>query len=130
MSPLVDISRNWSNLLQQDGKLMAFSGGQNGMARGLVHPTKLSFAPCLGIGRPFEKSGLVFRATYGIFYRPVDMNTWCKQLHNVPIVFPFTQQSDNFTPGINGFNFPQPVLGQTVTSFAAFDPYPPAQYIQ
>ena len=58
------------------------------------------------------------------------MNTWCNQLHNAPIVFPFTQQSDNFTPGINGFNFPQPVLGQTVTSFSAFDPYPPPQYIQ
>jgi len=32
--------------------------------------------------------------------------------------------------GINGFNFLQPVLGQTVTSFSAFDPYPLAQYIQ
>jgi hypothetical protein len=48
----------------------------------------------------------------------------------VPIVFPITQQSDNFTTGILGFNFPQSVLGQTVTSFAAVDAYPPAQYIQ
>ena len=38
-------------------------------------------------------------AAYGIFYTPVDMNTWCNQLHNVPMLFPITQQSDNFTPG-------------------------------
>jgi hypothetical protein len=52
-----------------------------------------------------------------MFYTPVDLNTWCNQLHNVPLVFPITQQSDNFTPSINGFNFPQPVLGGTVVSF-------------
>jgi hypothetical protein len=130
MSALVDISRNWSNLLQRDGKLLAFIGGQSGMPRGLMYPSKLRFAPRLGVAHHFDKTGLVFRAAYGIFYTPVDMNTWCNQLHNAPIVFPFTQQSDNFTPGINGFNFPQPVLGQTVTSFSAFDPYPPSQYIQ
>jgi hypothetical protein len=130
MSPLVDISRNWSNLLQENGKLMAFIGGQTGMPRGLMFPNKLRFAPRLGVAHHFDKAGVVFRAAYGIFYTPVDMNTWCNQLHNVPIVFPVTQQSDNFTPGINGFNFPPPVLGQTVTSFSAFDPYPPAQYIQ
>ncbi|MDE3167083.1 MAG: hypothetical protein KGN36_14855, partial [Acidobacteriota bacterium] len=130
MSALVDISRNWSNLLQRDGKLYAFLGGQSGMPRGLMVPNKLNFAPRLGIAHHFEKSGLVARGAYGIFYTPVDMNTWCNQLHNAPVVFPFTQQSDNFTPGLNGFNFPQPVLGQTVTAFSAFDPYPPAQYIQ
>jgi hypothetical protein len=130
MSALADISRNWSNLLQQDGKLMAFIGGQTGMPRGLMYPNNLNFAPRLGVAHHLDKAGIVVRAAYGIFYTPVDMNTWCNQLHNAPIVFPFTQQSDNFTPGITGFNFPQPVLGQTVTSFSAFDPYPPAQYIQ
>jgi hypothetical protein len=100
------------------------------MPRGLMYPNKLRFAPRLGLAHHFDKSGVVFRAAYGIFYTPVDMNTWCNQLHNAPIVFPFTQQSDNFTPGINGFNFPQPVLGQTVTSFSGFDTNPPAQYIQ
>ena len=130
MSPLVDISRNWSNLLQQDGKLLAFIGGQNGMPRGLMYPNKLRFAPRFGMAHHFEKTGLVLRAAYGIFYTPVDMNTWCNQLHNAPHRLSDTQQSDNFTPGINGFNFPQPVLGTTVTSFSAFDPYPPAQYIQ
>jgi hypothetical protein len=58
------------------------------------------------------------------------MNTWCNQLHNVPIVFPITQQSDNFTPQIGGFNFPQPVLGKTVVSFTGFDPHAAAQYVQ
>jgi carboxypeptidase family protein len=47
MSALVDISRNWSNLLQQDGKLMAFLGGQSGMPRGLMYPNKFRFAPRL-----------------------------------------------------------------------------------
>lgn len=130
MSPLVDISRNWSNLLQQNGQLMLFIGGQTGMPRGLMYPNKLRFAPRLGVAHHLDKAGVVLRAAYGIFYTPVDMNTWCNQLHNAPIVFPVTQQSDNFTPGINGFDFPQPVLGKTVTSFSAFDPYPPAQYIQ
>jgi hypothetical protein len=73
---------------------------------------------------------LVFRAAYGIFYMPVDMNTWCNQLHNVPILFPITQQSDNFTPQISGFNFPQPILGTTVVSFTGMDPHAPAQYVQ
>jgi hypothetical protein len=129
MSPLVDISRNWSNLLQQDGRLIAFLGGQLGMPRGLMYPNKLRFAPRVGLAHHFDSAGLVFRAAYGIFYTPVDMNTWCNQLHNVPIVYPITQQSDNFTPSIKGFNFPTPVLGKTVTSFAAFDPYPPPQYV-
>ena len=78
----------------------------------------------------FQKSGLVFRGAYGIFYTPVDMNTWCNQLHNVPILFPITKQSDNFTPQISGFNFPQPVLGKTVVSFTGFDPHAPAPYVQ
>ncbi len=130
MSPLVDISRNWSNLLQRNGKLMAFLGGQEGMPRGLMFPNKLRFAPRFGLAHHFDPEGVVVRAAYGIFYTPVDMNTWCNQLHNVPVVYPITQQSDNFTPGITGFDFPAPVLGRTVTSFAAFDPYPPAQYVQ
>ena len=79
MSALVDISRNWSNLLQQDGKLMLFIGGQDGMPRGLMHPNKLRFAPRVGVAHHFDKAGIVFRAAYGIFYTPVDMNTWCNQ---------------------------------------------------
>jgi hypothetical protein len=129
-TPLVDIQRHWSNIMQENGKLVAFIGGQNGMPRGLQYPPKLRFAPRLGVAHHFKQSGLVLRIAYGIFYMPVDMNTWCNQLHNVPILFPITQQSDNFTPQINGFNFPQPVLGNTVVSFTGFDPHARAQYVQ
>ena len=114
--------RRWrmSSRLEQpaaeDGKLVAFIGGQNGMPRGLMYPNKLRFAPRFGLAHHFDTPGSFFRAAYGIFYTPVDLNTWCNQLHNVPLVFPITQQSDNFTPGINGFNFPQPVLGTTVSA--------------
>jgi hypothetical protein len=69
-----------------------------------------------------------------MFYTPVDMNTWCNQRHNVPYIFPETQQSDNFTPaaGIlaSHFNFAEPVLGTTTVSFTAMDPYAPSQYIE
>ena len=50
------------------------------MPRGLMFPNKLRFAPRLGIAHNLPKAGLVFRAAYGIFYTPVDMNTWCNQL--------------------------------------------------
>jgi hypothetical protein len=62
------------------------------------------------------------------------MNTWCNQRHNVPYVFPETQQADNFTPPAaliaSQFNFGQPILGQTTISFASFDPHAPSQNIQ
>jgi hypothetical protein len=62
------------------------------------------------------------------------MNTWCNQRHNVPYVFPETQQSDNFTPaaGIvaSHFNFGPAVLGTTTVSFAAFEANSPPQYIE
>ena len=130
MSPLVDTSRQWTNLMEQNGRLTAFIGGQDGVPRGLMYPNKLDFAPRVGLAHHFEGSGIVFRAAYGIFYTPVDLNTWCNQLHNVPLVFPMTQQSNNFTPQIKGFNFPQPVLGKTVVGFTAFDPHAAAQYVQ
>jgi len=129
-TPLADIQREWSNIEQEGGQLVAFIGGQNGMPKGLQYPPKLRFAPRLGIAHHFQQTGIVFRGAYGIFFMPVDMNTWCNQLHNVPILFPITQQSDNFTPQIAGFNFPQPVLGKTVVAFTGFDPHAPAQYVQ
>ncbi len=121
-SALTDTQRTWSNLYQDNGQLTAFIGGQLGMPRGLMYPSKLRFAPRVGVAQHFERVGMVFRAAYGIFYTPVDLNTWCNQLHNVPLVFPITQQSDNFIPQFTNFNMPTPVLGQTVTSFTAFDP--------
>jgi hypothetical protein len=132
MSPLIDTFRSWSNLLVENGQLHAFIGGQNGTPRGLTYPNKLNFAPRVGLTHQFGDSGMVWRMSYGIFYTPVDLNTWCNQLHNVPLVFSITQQSDNFTPNpaLAGFNFPAPVLGKTTISFATFDPHAPPQYVQ
>ena len=72
----------------------------------------------------------MIHAAYGIFYTPVDMNTWCNQRHNVPYVFPLTSQSDPFIPSIATFNFPAPVLGTSVVSFTGLQLHAPAQYIQ
>ena len=132
MSPLTDTFRSWANLIVENGQLHAFIGGQNGTPRGLTYPNKLNFAPRVGLTHQFGDSGMVWRMSYGIFYTPVDLNTWCNQLHNVPLVFPITQQSDNFTPNpaLAGFNFPAPVLGKTTVSFATFDPHAPPQYVQ
>jgi hypothetical protein len=134
MSPLTDIRFTNTNLIFQDGKPVVFVGGQQGFPKGLMFPNKLNFAPRFGISQNIPRLGLVLHGAFGIFFTPVDMNTWCNQRHNVPYVFPETQQADNFTPPAaliaSQFNFGQPVLGQTTVSFAAFDPHAPSQYIQ
>jgi hypothetical protein len=134
MSPLIDIRYPNSNLIFQNGKPFAFVGGQLGFPEGLKYPNKLNFAPRLGISQSIPRYGVVLHAAFGIFFTPVDMNTWCNLRHNVPYVFPETQQSDNFTPPAalvaSQFNFGPPVLGLTTVSFAAFDPHAPSQYIQ
>lgn len=134
MDPLVDISYTNSNLTFHNGVPSAFIGGQNGFPRGLKYPNRHNFAPRFGISQQIPRFGLVLHSAFGIFYTPIDMNTWCNQRHNVPFVFPETQQSDNFIPagGIiaNQLNFGDPVLGQTVVSFGALDPKAPPQYIE
>jgi len=104
-----------------------------------MYSNKHNFAPRIGIAKNLPGSGLVLRAAYGIFFTPVDQNTWCNQRHNVPYVFPETQQADNFTPPAalyaSGMNFGTPVLGAgalkpTTVSFTAFDPNAPAEYVQ
>ncbi|MCU1325723.1 MAG: hypothetical protein JWN34_1093, partial [Bryobacterales bacterium] len=130
MSPLTDVSNDWAGLFVSPTALTAYIGGQQGTPKGLYYSNKLKFAPRVGISKQLPGSGLVFRAGYGIFYTPIDMNTWCNNLHNVPIIFPETNQSDPFTPTIQSLNFAAPVVGRTVTSFTAFDPYQKAQYIQ
>jgi len=69
----------------------------------------------------------------------VDLNTWCNQRHNIPFVFPETQQFDNFNPPAallnaasakTSLNFNPAVLGTTTVSFTTFDPHAPAQYVQ
>jgi hypothetical protein len=72
----------------------------------------------------------VAHASYGIFFTPVDMNTWCNQRHNVPYVFPETAQSDPYIDTIKTLNLPAPVLGTTAVSFTALQLHAPAQYVE
>lgn len=138
-SPLYDTENTNSNLVFENGTPSVFIGGENGYPRGLLYANKHNFAPRLGFAKSIPGFGLVVHAAYGIFYTPVDANTWCNQRHNVPYVFPETQQADNFTPPAaltaSGLNFGTPVLGEgpltpTTVSFTAFDPHSPAQYVQ
>src|SRR5258707_29241 len=138
-NPLYDKNNTNTNLIFQNGVPSVFVGGQNGYPRGLMYANQHNFAPRLGIAKNLPNRGLVLHASYGIFFTPVDLNTWCNQRHNVPYVFPETQQADNFTPPAalfnTGMNFGTPVLGTgtlpaTAVSFTAFDPHSPAQYVQ
>jgi hypothetical protein len=134
MSPLVDIRYPNTNLTFQNGVPFVFVGGQQGFPEGLNNSNKLRFAPRVGISHNLHQHGIVLHAAFGIFYTPVDMNTWCNQRHNVPYVFPETQQSDNFIPApaivASHFNFAPAVLGTTTVSFAAFELDAPPQYIE
>ncbi len=138
-SPLYDKQNTNTNLIFQSGVPSVFVGGQNGYPRGLMYANTHNFAPRIGIAKNLPNRGVVLHAAYGIFFTPVDQNTWCNQRHNVPFVFPETQQADNFTPPAalfsTGLNFGTPVLGTgtlpaTAVSFTAFDPHSPAQYVQ
>jgi hypothetical protein len=138
-SPLYDKDNTNTNLVFNNGVPSVFIGGELGYPRGLMYANKHNFAPRLGIAKNLPTLGLVFHAAYGVFFTPVDLNTWCNQRHNVPYVFPETQQADNFTPPAalftTGMNFGTPVLGTgtltpTTVSFTAFDSHAPAQYVQ
>src|SRR5262247_627112 len=134
MSPLVDLNYTNTNLTFQNGQPFVFVGGQSGYPKGLLYSKRNNFAPRIGIAQNIPRYGIVLHGAYGIFYTPVDMNTWCNQRHNVPFVFPETQQADNFTPPpalvASGFNFGQPVLGVTTVSFASVELDSPSQYIE
>ena len=132
MSPLWDVTYTNSNLVFNDGVPSPFIGGQNGYPRGLMYPNRADFAPRLGVAQSFGRLGLVWHAAYGVFFTPVDMNTWCNQRHNVPYVFPETAQSDNYTPNaaIANYNFGTPILGKTVVSFTGMSLHASPQYIQ
>jgi hypothetical protein len=130
MSPLVDIRYPNSNLDLSSGTPQVFIGGQNGYPHGLMYPNRANFAPRLGLAQSMPRLGIVAHVAYGIFYTPVDMNTWCNQRHNVPYVFPETSQSDPYIPSIATLNFPAPVLGTTVVSFTSLQLHAPPQYIQ
>lgn len=130
MSPLVDIDYTNTNIAINNGVPQIFIGGQNGYPSGLMYANHLRFAPRLGLAQSLPRFGLVAHLAYGIFYTPVDMNTWCNQRHNLPLVFPQTSQSDPYIPSITSLNFPSPVIGTTVTSFTALQLHAPPQYIQ
>jgi hypothetical protein len=130
MSPLVDIRYTNSNLDLSSGVPQVFIGGQNGYPRGLMYANHTNFAPRLGLAQSLPRLGIVAHVAYGVFFTPVDMNTWCNQRHNVPYVFPETSQSDPYTPSITTLNFPAPVLGTTAVSFTGLQLHAPAQYIQ
>src|SRR5467141_1591801 len=138
-SLLYDKGNTNTNLIFNNGVPSVFMGGQLGYPRGLMYANKHNFAPRVGIAKNLPSKGLVLHAAYGVFFTPVDLNTWCNQRHNVPYVFPETQQADNFTPPAalfnTGMNFGTPVLGTgaltpTTVSFTAFDSHAPAQYVQ
>src|SRR4051812_9831271 len=138
-SPLYDLRETNSNLVFNNGVPSVFIGGGKGYPTGLIYSKKNKLAPRGGIAKKPPRVWVVLRGGYGLFYTPVDQNTWCNQRHNVPYVFPETQQADNFTPPAslyaNTLNFGTPVLGTgalpaTTVSFTAFDPHAPAEYIQ
>jgi hypothetical protein len=137
--PLYDKENTNTNLIFNNGVPSVFVGGELGYPKGLMYPNKHDLAPRFGLAKSLPRYGIVFHAAYGVFYTPVDLNTWCNQRHNVPYVFPETQQADNFTPPAalynTGMNFGTPVLGTgtlpaTTVSFTAFDAHAPAQYVQ
>ena len=130
MSSLIDVHYTNSNLDLSSGTPQVFIGGQNGYPRGLMYPNLARFAPRLGLAQGLPRLGVVMHIAYGIFYTPVDMNTWCNQRHNVPYVFSQTSQSDPFIPSITTLNFPQPILGTTVVSYTALQLHAPPQYVQ
>jgi len=139
MAPLWDKDNTNTNLIFNDGVPSVFVGGENGNPKGLMYANTHNFAPRIGIAKSLPNRGLVFRAAYGIFYTPMDLNTWCNERHDVPYVFPETQQADSFTPPASlfasGLNFGTPILGKgtltpTTVSFTGFDPHAPAEYVQ
>jgi Carboxypeptidase regulatory-like domain len=129
-TPLHDINKILTNLTWINGKPWAYAGGQEGYPVGLAYPDRNNFAPRLGFS--FNPGGgkSVVRAGYGGFYAYPEMNLWCNQVHNVPLVFPEVKTSNNFIPSINGFNFGTPVLGKTTVAFVALDPHWQIPYIQ
>jgi hypothetical protein len=130
-TPLQDAIKQLTNLTwDTNGVPSAYLSGQNGFPEGLAFTDKNNFAPRVGIAYSPAEGKYVFRAGYGMFYSYPDMNLWCNQVHNVPLVFPEGAQSDNFTPAITRIGFNPPVLGQTRTSFTALDPHAKTPYIQ
>lgn len=120
-TPLHDINKILTNLDFSQGAPVAFVGGQNGYPRGLIHTDRNNVAPRAGFAWTLNDMKTVVRAGAGVFYAYPDMNLWCNQVHNVPLVFPEIQINNAATPAINTFGFAPPVLGRTLVGFTAID---------
>ena len=127
---LHDVNKVLTNLDFIDGTPVAYVGGQAGYPEGLAFADKNNFAPRVGVAFTPGAGKNVLRAGWGIFYSYSDMNLWCNQVHNVPLVFPQIIQSNNFVPSINGFGFAPPVLGTTRVAFTTLDPHAKTPLIQ
>jgi hypothetical protein len=129
-TPLHDVSKLLSNLDFIDGQPVAYVGGQNGYPEGLAFADKNNIAPRLGVAWTPGSGRHAVRAGYGIFYSYPDMNLWCNQVHNVPLVFAQVMQSNNFVPSIAGFSFGPPNLATTRVGFTTLDPHARTPQIQ
>ncbi|MGH9771558.1 MAG: carboxypeptidase regulatory-like domain-containing protein, partial [Candidatus Acidiferrales bacterium] len=113
--PLWDTDNPNSNIVFRNGTPYFFIGGQLGMPKGLIYANALDFAPRVGFAHVLgSRLNLVVRGGFGVFYTPVDANTWCNQRHQPPLVFAETDQSNNYIPSLAGYNFGPAVLGRTV----------------
>ena len=103
---------------------------RRGYPVGLAYPDRNNFAPRVGASYNPGGGRYVLRAGYGGFYAYPEMNLWCNQVHNVPLVFPEIRTSNNFIPSLSGFDFTDPVLGKTLVGFTALDPHWQIPFIQ
>ncbi len=120
-TPLHDISKILTNLDFSQGAPVAFVGGQNGYPKGLISTDKNNWAPRLGAAWAPNQGKNVLRIGAGVFYSYPDMNLWCNQVHNVPLVFPEIQTNNAANPTVTSFGFAPPVLGRTLVGFTAID---------
>ena len=127
---LRDVNKVLTNLDWIDGRPVAYVGGQAGYPEGLAFADNNNLAPRLGLAFTPGAGRTVLRGGAGIFYSYSDMNLWCNQVHNVPLVFPQIIQSNNFVPSINGFGFAPPVLGTTRVAFTTLDPHAKTPLVQ
>ena len=130
VTPLRDVRKVLTNLAWIDGKPWAYVGGQAGYPKGLTYPDRDNAAARFGFSYNPNGGRHVIRAGYGGFYAYPEMNLWCNQVHNVPLVFPEIKASNPFTPSIFGFSFDPPVLGRTLVGFTAIDPHWQIPFIQ
>lgn len=130
VTPLRDVRKVLTNLTWVDGKPLAYVGGQGGYPKGLTFPDRNNFAPRVGFSFNPHGGHSVIRAGYGGSYAYPEMNLWCNQVHNVPLVFPEIQASNPFVPSIFGMGFNPPVLGRTLVGFTAIEPHWQVPFIQ